>query len=102
MLALLLAGCGNAAEPETHPPTEPALVDLGGTLVKPDILRLDLSGRAFNLDTLLEAAPQLSSVCQIDLGTTNLSPQQVEQIRQTSPTASSCLICQSWKLPFWL
>ena len=87
VLAVLLAACSAPEEPETQPPTEPAMVDIGGSLVKPDILRLDLSGRAFTLDTLLNAAPQLTSVCQVDLGTTDLSWEQVNLIRSAYPDA---------------
>lgn len=87
VLTMVLAACGAPEEPETQPPTEPALVDIGGTLVKPDILRLDLSERAYVLETLLDAAPQLPEVCQIDLGTTDLSWEQVSAIQNAYPDA---------------
>ena len=85
LLAMALAACGAPEEPKTQPPTAPAMVDLGGTLVKPDILRLDLRERDFILETLLDAASQLPSVCQIDLGTTDLSWEQVTSIRNVYP-----------------
>lgn len=87
LLAMLLTACGAPEEPETQPPTEPALVDIGGTMVKPNILRLDLSEQTFVLDALLDAAPQLNGVCQIDLGTTDFSQEQVTLIRDAYPNA---------------
>ena len=86
-LVLLLAACGAPAESETQPTTEPALVDVGGTLVKPDILRLDLSEGTFTLEALLDAAPQLTGVCQIDLGITDFSGEQISLIRNAYPDA---------------
>ena len=87
LLTLLLTACGVPEEPGTQPSTEPALVDIGGTMVKPNILRLDLTERSFDLDTLLEAAPQLTDICQIDLGTTDFSREQVTLIQNAYPTA---------------
>ena len=87
LLAMVLTACGAPEEPETQPPTEPALVDIGGMQVKPDILRLDLREREFVLETVLDAAPQLTEVCQVDLGATDLSWEQVTSIRNAYPDA---------------
>ena len=87
LLAMVLTACGAPEEPETQPPTEPALVDIGGMLVKPDVLRLDLREREFMLETVLDVAPQLTEVCQVDLGTTDLSWEQVTSIRNAYPDA---------------
>ena len=55
VLVALLAACGAPEEPETQPSTEPARVEIGGTTVKPDVLRLDLTGQTFTLEALLDA-----------------------------------------------
>ena len=101
-LVMLLAACGNSEETvqpteptvvETQAPTAPPPVDVGGTLVEVDATELNLAENAYDLDMLTAAAPQLDGISRIELGTTDLTHEQVERLRAAYPTAqiSYCL-----------
>lgn len=96
LLAVLLSACGAPAEPaqpteptvvETQAPTAPPPVDIGGTLVEIGATELNLAENVYDLDALLAAAPQLDCVSQIKLGMTDLTYEQVEQLRAAYPYA---------------
>ena len=96
VLMLLLAGCApSGGEPTTQPPvteeptvpTTEALIDIGGTLLPSDTQVLDLTGMAYDLETLLASAQELPEVQSIELGITELTAAQVQTIREAYPNA---------------
>lgn len=96
LLVVLLAACGTGEESiqpteptavETQTPTAPPPVDIGGTLVEMDATELNLEEKAYELEALLAAAPQLGAVSQIELGLIDLSFEQVEMVRAAFPDA---------------
>lgn len=113
LIAALLCGCGSGEEPldttqpsetvmptetveETEPteaptepePTAPPIVDIGGTeLDVATTIRLDLTNTQFVMEDLLAAAPWLTHVVEIELGTTELSTADVLALFDAFPGA---------------
>lgn len=88
VLLMLLSACAKeqaAAGKENEP--APAKVDIGGTVLEPDVAALDLQTMEFDLDKLVAAAPELKAVTEIELGVTTLAYEQVEAIRVAFPNA---------------
>lgn len=87
LLALVLTACGAPAEPETQAPTTPEPVDIGGTLLEIDTTELNLAEISYDLSRLVMAARKLDAVSRIDLGMTDLTGNQVMQLRAAFPEA---------------
>ena len=94
-----LSGCSASDAEEAVPPpaAEPApvitpdspapvMVDIGGTEVEPSVTELDLSGGC-EPEALLAAAPQLTEVTAIELGKTDLTAEQLAELRAAFPNA---------------
>lgn len=92
MAILMLTGLSGCSSPSPTEPsgteatvvTEPALLDLGGTVVERDSTTLDLT-HGYDFDALLEAAPELTSVTSIELGQTDLTAEQMAALREAFP-----------------
>ena len=87
LLALVLAACGAPAEPEIQLPTEPAPIDIGGTLVPVDSTELNLTEMTYDVNRLVMAARKFDGISRIQLGMTDLSATEVAQIRGAFPDA---------------
>jgi len=68
---------------ETTSPT----VDIGGTQLLRETDTLDLSTTIYNMDALLAAAAELPNVQTLELGTTELTAEEVLRIQQAFPRA---------------
>ncbi len=96
----LLAACGGV-DPETEPAvvTEPPMIDIGGTLVAPDVPALDLTAMEFELERLVAAATALKDVISIELGVTELTGEEMAALQAAYPDAeisySICLFGQT-------
>lgn len=91
LTTMLAAACSSAEDPvptQTTPPTEPPMVDIGGSTVDHEITRLDLSDGSFELDVLTAAAERLTEVAEIELGLTQLSAEQMQTLRDAFPSAA--------------
>lgn len=91
LLPAMLSACSSPSptEPsgtEAAVVTEPALLDLGGTVVERDSTTLDLT-HGYDFDALLEAAPELASVTSVELGQTDLTAEQMGALREAFPNA---------------
>lgn len=96
LLMLMMAGCGAVQKPtepteptvpETQAPTEPPIVDIGGSEVDVAATELDLAVLTYDLDALTAAADRLNVISAINLGTTDLSAEQVNQLQAAFPNA---------------
>lgn len=93
LLMLLTAGCAAVPEPteptvpETLAPTEPPLVDIGGSEVDVAVTELDLTVLTYDLEQLVTAAEKLEAVSTMNLGATQLTADQVAQLRAAFPNA---------------
>jgi len=89
LLALLLTGCGKTAGevPQAAVETTSPTVDIGGTQLLRETDTLDLSTTIYNMDALLAAAAELPNVQTLELGTTELTAEEVLRIQQAFPRA---------------
>lgn len=88
VLLMLLSACTKDQAPAgAGIETTPVTVDIGGTVLEPDVTALDLQNMEYDLDKLLEAAPELKGVAEIELGATTLPYEKVEAIRGAFPNA---------------
>lgn len=91
LAAMWMTSCSASEEapPTTEPvPTEAPFVDIGGSTVDVHISRLDLSSGNYSLDSLLDGAPQLTEISEIELGITEMTPAQLQALRDAFPAAA--------------
>lgn len=91
LVGVLLAACGEAAEPPvtTEPTevTEDPTVDIGGTRLDVSATELDLSATAYELDALIAASDRLTALSKIELGETELTIDQITALQEAFPSA---------------
>lgn len=92
VVLMLFTACSTAQEvPETTTtptvPTEPPMVDVGGTEFAPEVSELKLAATAYDLEQLVSAASSLKQVTYIDLGQTELTCEQMDRLQKAYPKA---------------